>query len=355
VETSRHLPDHVAAMVIPAEQSAASLVGWPLEQQHIVRPLGLSLGLGLMTLGRFLYNPCLFYLPAVLLGYAMIQPMSAYLTAEMGLSHHAIALLGASLGIGIACLQRHVVVWLFGMLLGVLAFIGLYITTEYLNNMPIQLLGAILFAFGLAGSSIMLKLERTYVWKVLACAFVGSVLFTDAIGLSQLSCAVRYGEYCLVQYAICLVLVLLSCYHQVTAYRRAQKEREERERRLREAREEEEREKARGKAREKRRRTVGADGRDSQRPASLGSTMMALLSPRKSKPRPQDKPPPPVEEEEEEEEEEDSVGVAEANRGRSGSLFISSVCFTGRAVWAVTTFPFALARRAVSAPKVKAE
>ena len=82
-------------MVIPAEQSAASLVGWPLEQQHIVRPLGLSLGLGLMTLGRFLYNPCLFYLPAVLLGYAMIQPMSAYLTAEMGLSHHAIALLGA--------------------------------------------------------------------------------------------------------------------------------------------------------------------------------------------------------------------------------------------------------------------
>ena len=54
--------------------------------------------------------------------------------------------------------------------------------------------------------------------KVLACAFVGSVLFTDAIGLSQLSCAVRYGEYCLVQYAICLVLVLLSCYHQVRVY-----------------------------------------------------------------------------------------------------------------------------------------
>jgi hypothetical protein len=34
--------------------------------QAIVRPLGLSLGLGLLTLGRLLYNPCLFYLPAVL-------------------------------------------------------------------------------------------------------------------------------------------------------------------------------------------------------------------------------------------------------------------------------------------------
>ncbi len=31
-----------------------------------MRPLGLSLGLGLLTLGRLLYNPCLFYLPAVL-------------------------------------------------------------------------------------------------------------------------------------------------------------------------------------------------------------------------------------------------------------------------------------------------
>lgn len=238
VETSRQLPDHVAAMVIPAEHTEASLGGWPLEQQHIVRPLGLSLGLGLLTLGRFLYNPCLFYLPAVLLGCTVIQQMSPYLRAEMGLSHHMITMVGALLGIVLACLQRHVVVWMFGALLGVLAFFGLIITTSYLNSMPIQLLMPISIAFGLAGSSIMLKLERTYVWKVLACAFVGSVLFTDAIGLSQLSCMVQYGEYCLVQYAICTVLVLLSCYHQVTAYRRAQKEREERERRLREAREE---------------------------------------------------------------------------------------------------------------------
>ena len=41
---------------------------------------------------------------------------------------------------------------------------GLIITTSYLNSMPIQLLMPISIAFGLAGSSIMLKLERTYVW-----------------------------------------------------------------------------------------------------------------------------------------------------------------------------------------------
>jgi len=125
VETSRQLPDHVAAMVIPAEHTEASLGGWPLEQQHIVRPLGLSLGLGLLTLGRFLYNPCLFYLPAVLLGCTVIQQMSPYLRAEMGLSHHMITMVGALLGIVLACLQRHVVVWMFGALLGVLAFFGL--------------------------------------------------------------------------------------------------------------------------------------------------------------------------------------------------------------------------------------
>jgi hypothetical protein len=81
---------------------------------------------------------------------------------------------------------------------------------------------------------------------------------------------------------------------------------------------------------------------------------MALLSPRRPKPRPQDNPAPQAVEEEEEEEE-GSVAEAEPARGRSGSLFISGVCFTGRAVWAVTTLPFALVRRAVSAPKVKAD
>ena len=45
------------------------------------------------------------------------------------------------------------------------------------------------------------------VYQVLACALVGSVLFTDAIGLSQLSALLQYGT--------CTVLVLFSCYHQV--------------------------------------------------------------------------------------------------------------------------------------------
>ena len=39
----------------------------------------MSLGLGLLTLGRLLYDPCLFYLPAVLVGCTLIQPMSPYL------------------------------------------------------------------------------------------------------------------------------------------------------------------------------------------------------------------------------------------------------------------------------------
>ena len=96
------------------------------------------------------------------------------------------------------------------MLLGVLGFVALYLSTSYFNSLPPQLLLLLGIAFGLAGSSIMLKLERTYVWKVLACAFVGSVLFTDAIGLSQLN-----PSFPVVQYLACAVLVLLSSYHQV--------------------------------------------------------------------------------------------------------------------------------------------
>jgi hypothetical protein len=49
------------------------------KKQAIVRPLGVSLGLGLLTLGRLLYDPCLFYLPAVLVGCTLIQPLSPYL------------------------------------------------------------------------------------------------------------------------------------------------------------------------------------------------------------------------------------------------------------------------------------
>ena len=57
--------------------------GFVLQPQTLVRPLGLSLGLGLLTLGRLLYNPCLFYLPAVLAGYTAIQPLCPYLTDEV--------------------------------------------------------------------------------------------------------------------------------------------------------------------------------------------------------------------------------------------------------------------------------
>ena len=264
VELSRQLPDHVGGIVIP--QSLAQ------HQANIVRPLGLSLGLGLLTLGRLMYNPCLFYLPAILVGYTAIQPLSPYLHDSLGLTPHAVAAFGAFMGIALACLQRHLVVWLLGLLLGVLAFIALYLGTSYLNTLPIQLLLPVGIAFGLAGSSMMLHFERTHVWKVLACALVGSVLLTDAIGLGALSLS-----YPFVQYGACTVLVLLSCFRQVSSQsRREQREpehvRTERRRQQLE----------RDRARRERRRTVGADGRDgnaSTGVAAGGSGLLSLLSP----------------------------------------------------------------------------
>lgn len=41
--------------------------------------------------------------------------------------------------------------------------------------------------FAVMGSSVVWHVERTRTWKVVACALVGSILFTDAVGVSRVS------------------------------------------------------------------------------------------------------------------------------------------------------------------------
>mmetsp|Transcript_13006 Transcript_13006/g.29904 ORF Transcript_13006/g.29904 Transcript_13006/m.29904 type:complete len:404 (-) Transcript_13006:16-1227(-) len=204
---SRQLPEHVAAFALRGIGSNEDGEKWGIRQQTIVRPLGLSLGLALLTLGRILYNPLLFYLPAVLVGYAAIQPVVPYLENELGISSTLTAIVASALFVLLAYLQRHVVVWLFGLLLGLLSFIAIFVGTSYLNGLPIQVLIGVGIACALIGSSIMLSFEKTYLWKVLACALVGSVLFTDAIGLSQISS--------FLQWMMCSILVISSCWRQL--------------------------------------------------------------------------------------------------------------------------------------------
>ena len=105
-----------------------------------------------------LYNPLLFYLPAVLVGYAAIQPVVPYLENELGypdssvralltydgsrISSTLTAIVASALFVLLAYLQRHVVVWLFGLLLGLLSFIAIFVGTSYLNDLPIQVLAS---------------------------------------------------------------------------------------------------------------------------------------------------------------------------------------------------------------------
>ncbi|KAJ1491262.1 hypothetical protein T484DRAFT_1775257 [Baffinella frigidus] len=118
-------------------------------------------------------------------------------------------MLGAVLGVVLVYAQRHVVVWLLGMLAGVvwllrmlagvlaflsvvwllgmlagvLAFLSVFVGTTLLATLPHQAVIAIGVASGLAGSSAMLKLEQTLAWKALACAVVGAILLSDAAGM----------------------------------------------------------------------------------------------------------------------------------------------------------------------------
>jgi len=232
----------------------------------MVRVLGAFLGMALLLLGRLLYMPCLFYLPAILLGYASITPLQPVLEEKVGMSETHIRVIGATLAVLLAHLQRTIFVRLLGLLLGIVTFIMLLVGTSFLADLPFEAVIAMGVSSGLLGSVLMLYIERTSLWKVVACSLVGSILLTDAIGLSQLSTVL--------QVAVCSCLVTTSCWRQLFPPPRKSKEKK----------------KDKDKEKDKdRRRTIGALFTPAKKPVKKGvqangrrSISALLLSPRKN-------------------------------------------------------------------------
>ncbi|KAJ1489785.1 hypothetical protein T484DRAFT_3436951 [Baffinella frigidus] len=175
VELSRRLPEHVLDFASPPELRTSST---EFAGRIAVRLVGTFLGLALLLLGRLLYRPFLFYLPALLVGCSSMVPLQPLLEERLGFSLITTSAIGAIAGVIFAHVQRHVFVWLFGLLMGLLAFITCLVGTTALHGLPTQ---AVVVAGGLAGlcgASLMKYLERTLVWQVVACASVGAVLLT---------------------------------------------------------------------------------------------------------------------------------------------------------------------------------
>lgn len=136
VEVSRKMPEHVYGFIHSVSTSDEAQGDVAVHGAEWM--VGTSLGLGLMVMGRLLYTPCLFCLPAVLVGYAAIQPLVPSLSTQMGVGEGYIYLGGACAGLVLALLQRHVFVWLLGVLIGVMSFITLLIGTTLLSELPSQ-------------------------------------------------------------------------------------------------------------------------------------------------------------------------------------------------------------------------
>lgn len=202
LEMSRHLPDHILHFLVTVahlENSEGAVRG-------VVQIVGAALGLGLLLMGRALYMPLLFYLPAILVGYASAKPLESYLETSIGLGRVYTCVLGSLVGLLFAHLQRTLFVRLLGLLVGLVSFIMLLVSTSLLLDAPFQAVIALGVLAALVGSVIVAQIEQTGPWKVMACALVGSVLLTDAIGVWQLSP--------FAQGAICSMLVLTSCFRQ---------------------------------------------------------------------------------------------------------------------------------------------
>ena len=147
---------------------------------HLAKVVGAVLGLLMMVLGKNLYKPLLFYLPAMLVGCAAIHPWVNKLETlgiEQGWTHGA----GAILGLLLAALQRHILVWLLGMLLGFLVFTAVLLWTPYLNTSPAEVVLAVAIFCAFVGSTVVCQAERTSLWRITVCALVGSLLVTGAM------------------------------------------------------------------------------------------------------------------------------------------------------------------------------
>lgn len=178
----------------------------PQTMQQVNKLVGMGLGMGLMLLGRVLYKPLLFFLPAMIIGCAMIQPLAPSFN-QYGISQAHTSAIGSVVGLLLALLQRHVMVWFLGVLIGTLTFIAALVWTPWLSHLPAECVVLVGGLFALVGSSVIWHMEQTRLWKVSACALVGSLLFTDAIGVGQV-----HGP---LQVWVCAALVLMASWQQL--------------------------------------------------------------------------------------------------------------------------------------------
>ncbi len=118
--------------------------------------------------------------------YTYTQPLAPFFK-DLGFGHAYTSLIGSLICTLLVLLQRHVFVWLMGVTIGFLFFVATAVWTRFLADVPAEFLLVVYALFAVVSSSVIGYVEGYAFWRVITCSVFGAVLFTDAIGMGQLS------------------------------------------------------------------------------------------------------------------------------------------------------------------------